>query len=277
VFEMHDPRVVIRHDNRSVDYAGLLNRAFALHDDRDVVVLQADAEVHGDWLDRLVTHARNESVGIAGTFTNAAGCACYPWANGDDPLPGTCTLEALDTLFAHVNRGQSTVMPGVYGPCIYITRPCVASIGGMNAVGGADGRESEIDFSLRAREGGFETRIATDVFVRNDGEGSFGGRRPALETHPATTLARLHPGYPDAMREAPGYVPLSLFTGRVDLARIAESPRPVLVFVSHAWGGGIRRGTCRGGSSTSCCGSWRRRRAFRWRRRGPTRRCARCW
>ena len=35
-------------------YAAAVNRAFALHRDRDVVVLQSDAEVANDWLDRLV-------------------------------------------------------------------------------------------------------------------------------------------------------------------------------------------------------------------------------
>jgi hypothetical protein len=35
-------------------YAAALNRAFALHRDRDVVVLQSDAEVANDWLDRLI-------------------------------------------------------------------------------------------------------------------------------------------------------------------------------------------------------------------------------
>jgi GT2 family glycosyltransferase len=38
-------------------YAAALNRAFALHRDRDVVVLQSDAEVANDWLDRLVPAA----------------------------------------------------------------------------------------------------------------------------------------------------------------------------------------------------------------------------
>src|SRR4029079_5104835 len=47
------PHVTVSRQDRSLDYAGLLNRAFALHGDRDVVVLQADAEVAGNWLDPL--------------------------------------------------------------------------------------------------------------------------------------------------------------------------------------------------------------------------------
>ena len=38
-------------------YAAAVNRASGLHRDRDVVVLQSDAEVANDWLDRLAAHA----------------------------------------------------------------------------------------------------------------------------------------------------------------------------------------------------------------------------
>ena len=40
----------------SQGYAAAVNRAFALHRDRDKVLLQSDAEVFGDWLDRLAHH-----------------------------------------------------------------------------------------------------------------------------------------------------------------------------------------------------------------------------
>jgi glycosyltransferase involved in cell wall biosynthesis len=234
--------VTVSRQNRSLDYAGLLNRAFALHGDRDVVVLQADAEVTGDWLDRLVAHASLPGIGIVGTFTNAAGSATYPQPNARNALPEGCTAAMLDALFARANAGRAASVTALFGPCLHVARACIGAVGDVRAVATDDGHASEIDFALRARAAGFQVKIAGDVFVRNDGEGSFGDRAMRAETHAARpTLAHLHPEITDPVRAASTRGEVRMLAGRVDLARLAESPRPAIVFVSHAWGGGIRR------------------------------------
>jgi glycosyltransferase involved in cell wall biosynthesis len=234
--------VTVSRQDRSLDYAGLLNRAFALHGDRDVVVLQADAEVAGNWLDRLVAHGGAPGTGIVGAFTNAAGSATYPQPNARNALPEGCTAESLDTLFSRTNAGEAANVPALFGPCLHIARPCIEAVGEMKTVATEDGHACEIDFALRTRAVGFAACIAGDVFVRNDGEGSFGGRAMRVETHAATpTLAHLHPEVADPVRAAAANGEVRMLAGRVDLARLAGSPRPAIVFVSHAWGGGIRR------------------------------------
>ena len=223
------PHVTVSRQDRSLDYAGLLNRAFALHGDRDVVVLQADAEVAGNWLDRLVAHGRIPDTGVIGTFTNAAGSATYPQPNVRNALPDGCTPETLDALFARTNAEGGANVPALFGPCLYLVRACVDAVGEMRTVATEDGHASEIDFTLRATAAGFAVRIAGDVFVRNDGEGSFGTRAMRVETHAATpTLAHLHPEIADPVHA-------------VAASELRRLPRPAIVFVSHAWGGGIRR------------------------------------
>jgi glycosyltransferase involved in cell wall biosynthesis/GT2 family glycosyltransferase len=240
---LRDRRVSVIADGRAEDLAGVVNRAFALHGDRDVVVLQADAEVTGNWLDRLAAHAGAYGVGVVGTLTNTAGAATYPSRNDDATLPPGFVAATLDGLCARANAGRSAIVRGVYGPCLYITRAAIAATGAMRTLASADGHASEIDFSLRVRDAGYETRVAGDTFIRNDGEGSFGGRAAALASRAsAATLANLHPAYatddPDASGERDA---LRLLTGRIDVARLAGSERPAIVFVAHAWGGGIRR------------------------------------
>ena len=234
--------VTVSRQDRPLDYAGTLNRAFALHRDRDVVVLQADAEVADNWLDRLVEHGRIPGTGIVGTFTNAAGSATYPRPNARNALPEDCTVESLATLFARTNAGDAAEAPALFGPCLHIVRACIDAVGEVKTVASDDGHASEIDFALRARAAGFAARIAGDVFVSNDGEGSFGSRAMRVETHAATpTLAHLHPESADPLHAAAASADVRMLAGRVDLARLAGSPRPAIVFVSHAWGGGIRR------------------------------------
>ena len=55
--EAGDARVRVIDARGVADFGGLVDRAVALHGDRDVVVLRSDADVHGDWLDRLAAQA----------------------------------------------------------------------------------------------------------------------------------------------------------------------------------------------------------------------------
>ena len=81
-------------------YAAAVNRAFGLHRDRDVVILQSDAEVANDWLDRLARHAAARDIGVVGTFTDNVGVATYPLPRGANSMPAGYTVAALDALFA---------------------------------------------------------------------------------------------------------------------------------------------------------------------------------
>jgi glycosyltransferase involved in cell wall biosynthesis len=226
---------------RSDDYAGLVNQALALHPDRDIVLLRVDAEVHGAWLDRLAAHAGEQGMGAVGTFTNVAGSAVYALAKAAGALPRGATAETLDALFARVNAGDSADAAGLHGPCLYLTRAGIERTGAFRTFSGDDGRLTEIDYMLRLRDAGFSTRIAGDVFVAVGPE-AVPDQRATVATLPgAGALAHLHPGCQDAMTSTDSSDTLRLLAGRVDIARLAASPLPVLVFVSHAWGGGIRR------------------------------------
>ena len=186
----------LARQRRTLDYAGLLNRAFALHGDRDVVVLQADAEVAGDWLDRLAgarqragrrrrrnVHQRRRTRDVSAEDTREQRVARR--------LHGR---DARQAVRARQSRSSRRSCRACTVRASTSRAPVSRRLGGMNAVGTADGHAIEIDFSLRAHGGGFETRVAGDTFVANDGEGSFGGRAMRIATHAATTtLAHLHP------------------------------------------------------------------------------------
>src|SRR6476646_4071199 len=163
---LRDARVrLVKGD--ALDYAGAVNRALALDADRDVVLLQADAEVHADWMGRLAAHARGVRVGVVGTFTNVAGSATYPRARVPNLVPAGATAASLDALFADVNRGASVEIFAPYGPCLYWTRACIAATGDLHAVASDDGYGAEIDFGIRASAAKFRTLIAADIFVAN--------------------------------------------------------------------------------------------------------------
>jgi glycosyltransferase involved in cell wall biosynthesis len=80
-------------------------------------------------------------------------------------------------------------------------------------------------FSLRAAEVGFRHVLAADIFVRQDG-GVPVGRDVGGDSEQS---------------KPPGEDPSRPARRRVDLLRLAESPRHLVLFVGHGWGGGIRR------------------------------------
>jgi len=208
---------ILRSAGRADDQA-TLDRALALHRDRDVVLLEPDACVHGDWLDRLAFHAQAAGAGAIGTFANAGGGATYPRPGVANALPEGETAATLDALVARINRRRSTEVDVAAGPCRYVTRASLAALGGAPIAAGDDDADVAADWSRRAASAGFRVLIAGDVFVGCDDAQARSAQPAPVTQANVGALAR-----------------------RIDLARLAASPRPVIVFVSHAWGGGIRR------------------------------------
>ena len=223
-------------------YAAAVNRAFSLHRDRDVVVLQSDAEVANDWLDRLVPRGDARGIGVIGTFTHNAGTATYPLPRSDNPLPAGMTVATLDTLFARANPGATAVVPAVAGPCLYFRRDCLDVVGALDGTPLGSDYGVEVDFCLRAGSAGFRNILAGDVFVGHSGHATFGAREASeLASRTELALSKLYPAYANQKAEALVRDPGRPFARRVDLLRLAESPARPLLFISHPWGGGIRR------------------------------------
>ncbi|MEO8506291.1 MAG: glycosyltransferase [Betaproteobacteria bacterium] len=223
-------------------YAAAVNRALSLHRERDVVILQSDAEVGNDWLDRLARQAVGRDVGMVGCFTNNVGVATYPLPRQANALPAGHTVATLDALFARANAGQRVTLPAVSGPCLYVRRDCLSAVGGFDANPLGSDYGVEIDFCLRAGSAGFQHALAGDLFVGHEGRASFGqAEGDALANRAQQALVKLYPEYEKQQKELAEREPGRPFARRVDLLRLAESDKPRLVFVSHPWGGGIRR------------------------------------
>ncbi|MEO6566555.1 MAG: glycosyltransferase [Casimicrobiaceae bacterium] len=232
---------VLRQPSRQ-GVAAAINRGFGLHRDRDVVVLHSDAEVANDWLDRLVHHAAARGVGVIGTFTNNAGVATYPLPRSANPLPAGQTVATLDALFARANGSASATVPAVDGPCLYFGRECLNAVGALDGTPLGSDYGIEIDYCLRAGSAGFRHLLAGDVFAGHAGHVSFGTREAeGLADRTEQALANLYPMYLAQKKMALDADVARPFARRVDLLRLAQSGKRMLVFVSHPWGGGIRR------------------------------------
>lgn len=215
-------------------FAAAVNHALALHPERDFVVVHADVEVSSGWLARLAMHAASAPhIGAVAAFADHGAIVNYPRSDAPNALPAGCTVEGLDALFQTANPGRHVALPAVGGPCVYFRRECVTAAGVFDGDAFVSPGAVEEDLCLRAAAVGFIHLVAGDVFVGHPAVAE------ATGANDEQALAQLYPEYPAQARVARRDVqPLAR---RVDLLRLAASPRTLLVFVAHAWGGGIRR------------------------------------
>ncbi|HKE38314.1 MAG TPA: glycosyltransferase [Casimicrobiaceae bacterium] len=236
-------RVTLIEQPSRQGFAAAVNRAATLHRDRDVVIVHSDAEVANDWLDRLAVHAAaHREVGTVSPFASYGGVAGYPRSGVKNTLPDGYTLAELDLLFRRANRAVSVNVPLSCGPCVYVRRECLESVGPFDSSALGSDHGVEQDFSLRAASTGFRHVLAADVYVWHHGEASFGeAEAMELSARAEKALGKLYPNYRSQRTEFVRRDPARPSQRRVDLLRLAESPRQLLLFITHGWGGGIRR------------------------------------
>lgn len=217
----------------NVGFVQTVNRGMVLHPERDVVLLNSDTEVHGDWLDRLRRHAEcTPQVGTVTPFSNNATICSYPLWVQANPLPVDWPLAALDALCAEINAGQSVELPTAVGFCMYITRHCLDQVGYFDAVAFGRGYGEENDFSMRALELGFRHLLAADIFVQHFGGVSFGAEKTTLGQAGQVALGQRHRHYDMLVGDHLRRDPARHLRRRLDLARLARSPRGRLLWIA---------------------------------------------
>lgn len=223
-------------------FVNAVNRGMAQHPDRDVVLLNSDTEVHGDWLDRLRHHAESDPlVGTVTPFSNNATICSYPRFWQVNALPADQSLSSLDNLFATIHRGCAVEIPTAVGFCVYITRRCLNQTGYFNARLFKKGYGEENDFSMRSMELGFKHLVGADVFVYHKGNVSFRDESERLCAEAQLILEKQHPHYPQLIHDFFDRDPLRILRRRIDLARLSRSPRRRTLLITHSWGGGTEK------------------------------------
>lgn len=212
---------MLHRNSANLGFVATVNRGMALHPDRDVVLLNSDTEVSGNWLDRL-RHAALSGPDIATVtpLSNNATICSYPFNGWADGLPGGLGLERLDHLAAQANAGVVVDVPTGVGFCMYIRRAALDGIGLFDEARFGRGYGEENDFCRRANASGFRNVLCADVFVFHEGGVSFAAERATLQESASQTLLALHPDYAERIRAFEKLDPVAACRLRLDLARI---------------------------------------------------------
>ncbi len=239
-------RITLLRNTRNLGFPATVNRGLFLHPDRDVVLLNADTLVAGDWLTRLRAAARSApDVGTVTPLSNDATILSYPSGKVRPPAPTPAETAALDGLARRVNAGVRIDLPTAVGFCAYIRRDCLQETGPFEEHLFGRGYGEENDFCLRARQRGWRHLGAADVFVAHVGGRSFGRQKIILAARNGRLLEGLHPGYDALVQDFIAADPLMAARRRLDLARWAEAAAPgqapAVLLIMLAGRGGVAR------------------------------------
>lgn len=231
--------LLANHENRG--FVKSANRGMALHPDRDVVLLNSDTLVHGDWLDRLRRAAYSDwMIGTATPWSNNAEICSHPLPCVSNPNPDEDELSRIDALCATTHRGTTATLPTCIGFCTYLRRDCLQEVGLFDAASFGRGYGEENDLSMRARRRGWRHVLAADTYVAHAGAASFGADKDLRVEEALRRLDELHPGYRPEVHEFVRLDPLRKLRRELDLREV-DAEGPAILLVSHDLGGGTGR------------------------------------
>lgn len=235
--------ITLLQNAQNLGFVRTINRGMKQHKCRDVVLLNSDTEVYGDWLDRLHRVAKSrEAIGTVTPLSNNATICSYPRFLYDNPYPLEIDYAELDQLTAKINTGFYVEAPTGVGFCMYIKRSCLDEVGLFDEKAFGKGYGEENDFCQRAIANGWCNVIATEVFVRHWGSASFQGEKENRVQKALKVLARRHPEYSRDVQHFIAQDPLALARKRLDQARLHRLVRKEnVLIVSHDRGGGSER------------------------------------
>ncbi|SER59905.1 Glycosyltransferase, GT2 family [Pseudomonas sp. NFACC02] len=170
-----------------------VNRGMALHPERDVVWLNADTRVHGNWLDRLraVAYSAKDIASVT-PFTNNGELMSFPVSRVSHTMPTAEQQAVLDELALTIDSPPVEIETGC-GFCLYIKRQAIDEVGYLDEVELLRGYGEETDWCLRARSLGWRHMGAPSVFVAHQGGVSFGEEKVLRVAHNNAILKRRYP------------------------------------------------------------------------------------
>ena len=215
------------------------NRGAAIHPDNDFVLLNADTEVHGNWLDRMVSHVESGTkVATVTPFSNNATIASYPTGAKKPASDEDVPIAAIDQAMASANDGSSVELPTAIGFCMFVSREAWCITGGFDKRYGR-GYGEENEFCLATAALGWRHLLACDVFVYHAGGGSFGVESTRRKAEAQKILDQRYPDFSRKVQEWIREDPAQPARLRCTIERLTRFTGPRVLHITHHRGGGV--------------------------------------
>jgi GT2 family glycosyltransferase len=175
-------------------FAGAVNTVLTFDNTRDVILLNADTLVFGNWLDRLRAAAyQSEDIATVTPLSNHGELVSYPLPMRNNALLNAKHAELIDQLFNLTGPKEAIDIPVGVGFCFYIKRKALNAVGSLDEGTFGRGYGEDTDFCLRIQAHGWRNVCAANTYVVHWGSRSFGDEKQHLV---AQNLHRLHARYP---------------------------------------------------------------------------------
>lgn len=180
-------------------FAGAVNTALTLNNSRDVILLNADTLVFGNWLDRLRAAAyQSEDIATVTPLSNHGELLSYPLPMRNNPVLNVKHAELVDQLFNLIGPKQAIDIPVGVGFCFYIKRKALNEVGLFDEGTFGRGYGEDTDFCLRIHAHGWRNVCAANTYVVHWGSRSFGDEKQHLV---AQNLHQIHARYPQHSKQ----------------------------------------------------------------------------
>jgi GT2 family glycosyltransferase len=237
-----NPLIVLVRNRKNLGFVESVNKGMSVSDSNDVILLNSDTEVVGNWIDRLAVQAYAAGdIGSVTPFSNNATICSYPSLPGRSDLPKGQTVETLDNAFRIANAARSVDLPTAVGFCMYIKRTCLDQIGLFDAETFGKGYGEENDFCLRSAKRGWRHILAGDVFVYHVGEVSFSENSKKAKEFAWQLLTSRYPEYAASVARFVERDPLAPLRGAASAVLYQTSGVPVVLHLTHRLGGGTAK------------------------------------
>lgn len=180
----------------NLGFLGAVNLALSQIPYGNVLLLNSDTLVSGDWLDRMNAHATLPEAATITAMGNEAELVSFPSWERRAEVRIKRHASILDNAARTLKGADSWCeIPVGVGFCMLITRKALDSIGGFDGRMICRGYSEETDFCLRAAKNGLKNYCALNVFVAHLGGRSFGSAKPALAAQNNAAIFQHFPDY----------------------------------------------------------------------------------
>lgn len=194
-----DARVTLLRNRYNLGFIESVNRGLRQLERHDVLLLNADTLVHGDWLDRLRAALYSApDIAAVTPWSNNGEISSFPTIAKAAPAPDPAGLRRLDNSAAALRRAGQTgdvEVPSCCGFAMLMRGSVLAAIGTLDGATLQRGYGEEVDWCLRARAAGYRHLVATGVFVAHVGGVSFGHEKHLRVRQNRAILATRYPTY----------------------------------------------------------------------------------
>lgn len=191
----HSGACVLLRNRHNLGFVGSVNRALALDTKNDVMLLNADTLVHGNWLDRLRTSLYGApDLASVTAWSNNAEISSFPIIAQAAYAPSKAELVDIDAACANLQHDDLDI-PVCCGFAMMMRRTVLNRIGLLDGAGFGRGYGEEVDWCLRARAAGYRHRLAVKVFIAHVGGISFGVEKILRVRQNRAVLQARYPAY----------------------------------------------------------------------------------